>query len=173
MECIVLGDLATPFCNPPPHWPTSQVLCCYLILLGGEQRRRDPSVLTKKPRWLINKGGGWIRKLNHLWLLMSQPTDRCEILLIPCHFSLLHSLSRRDKRRTIFYFVLQPAFIYLFSMIREFSINNILVSSLSCSRTNGSFELSWPFWLILFSTFKWLFCSFWSSNTSGEKCHGF
>lgn len=93
MKCIVLGDLAMLFCSPlsSASFPlSSQVLCCYLILLGGEQSKRDPSVLAKKPCWLINKGGGWIRKLNHLWLLMSQPTDRHDKLpVLQCLAALL------------------------------------------------------------------------------------
>lgn len=44
--------------------------------------KRDPSVFAKKPCWLINKEGGWIRKLNHVGLLMSLPTDKHEILWV-------------------------------------------------------------------------------------------
>lgn len=53
--------------------------------------KRDPSVLAKKPCWLINKGGGWIRKLNHLGLLMSQPADGHEIHPVPLSVELLCS----------------------------------------------------------------------------------
>ena len=82
---------ATLFCSPLfSTWlsPSSQFLCFHQIPL--EQRiksRRDPSTRAKKPCWLINKGGGWIRKLNHLWLLMSLPADRNEIRSSQC-FSL-------------------------------------------------------------------------------------
>lgn len=50
---------------------------------GVESKSRgDPSALAKKPCWLVYKRAGRIRKLNHLWLLTPQPTDRHEILLV-------------------------------------------------------------------------------------------
>lgn len=53
----------------------SRVYCCSRILQGGDPSQRDLSRLVKNPHWLINTEYGWIRKLNHLWLLMPQPPD--------------------------------------------------------------------------------------------------
>lgn len=62
---------------PLPSFPSaSQVYCCYPVLQGGGWSRRDHSRLVKKPCRLIKKECGWIRELNHPWLLMPQSTDR-------------------------------------------------------------------------------------------------
>lgn len=50
---------------------------------GGDQRVKEiHQCLLKSLCCLINKEGGWIRKLNHVGLLMSLPTDKHEILCV-------------------------------------------------------------------------------------------
>lgn len=50
---------------------------------GEDQRVKEiHQCLLKSLCCLINKEGGWIRKLNHVGLLMSLPTDKHEILWV-------------------------------------------------------------------------------------------